>query len=191
MYLLFYSEKCRYSQKFIEILHEIGDEKFFKFVNVAKVNKKYPPIVKKYNIKEVPTILVDSELLVGVDAFKWLENKIKNINHQISSQNTRMNKTPVIGGYSEDISSCSVGGEIPVAIGTNSFASIFSSQKIETPNEDEEYQKSSFVLPSDNITNGQSGTKDDRPDRTSKMESDYERLLKEREMSNKPKLNKY
>ena len=190
MYLLFYSEKCKYSHKFIEILKDIGDEKFFNFINVAKVNKKYPPIVKKYKIKEVPTILVDGELLVGVNAFKWLESKIKNINHQVSSQNTRMNKTPVVGGYAADLTSSPLTGDAPV-IGTNSFSSIFSSQKIETPNEDEDYQKSSFVLPSDNITNGQSGTKDDRPDRTSKMESEYERLLAEREMDNKQKLNRY
>lgn len=189
MYLLFYSEKCKYCNKFIEILKDIGDEKFFNFVNVAKVNKKYPPIVKKYNIKEVPTILVDGEVLIGVNAFKWLEGKIKNINHQVSSQNTRMNKTPVVGGYAADLSSSPLTGDAPV-VGTN-FSSVFSSQKIETPNEDEDYQKSHFVLPSDNITNGQTMTKDDRPDRRSKIESEYEKLLAEREMDTRQKLNRY
>ena len=81
MYLLFYSKKCKYSKKFVELLEDIGEENFFKFVNVQKINGVYPPLVKKYKITEVPTAIIDGYVYAGKDAFKWLEGKIKNMNH--------------------------------------------------------------------------------------------------------------
>jgi thiol-disulfide isomerase/thioredoxin len=180
MYLLFYSKKCKYSKKFVEILYDIGEDSFFKMVDVAKIDGKYPPLVKKYRVTEVPTAIVDGQMYIGQDAFKWLERKIKNINHTVSSQDTRVNKTPVISGYSADISSMGLSGSDNF-LGNNSFAALNVNQKIETPDADTEFQKTPFVLPSDNITNGNTA-KDDRPDRVSKMDSDLEKLLAEREI---------
>jgi hypothetical protein len=182
MYLLFYSKKCKYSFKFIELLQDIGEDSFFKMIDVAKVNGVYPPIVKKYKIKEVPTAIIDGHMYVGQQAFKWLENKIKNINHKISSQDTRANKTPVISGYSPDISSAGLNQDDNF-LGNSSFAPLDSFQKINTPDAEKEYERTPFVLQNDNITNGNTA-KDDRPDRVSKIDQDLEKLLAERDIDN-------
>jgi hypothetical protein len=166
------------------------EQDFFTMIDVAKVNGKYPELVRRYNIKEVPTIVVNGEVYMGQKAFKWLEKKIKNMNHQISSQDTRANKTPIISGYMPDSSfeNLQGGGDVQ---GNSMFCSINNSQKIETPEEtDTEYKKSSFILASDNITNGQT-VSDGRPDRKSKMDLDLEKLLAEREQfdpKNKPRM---
>jgi thiol-disulfide isomerase/thioredoxin len=181
MYLLFFSKKCKYSRKFIELLYEIGEEKFFKMVDVAKVNGRYPTLVKQYGITEVPTCLIDGELLVGPVAFKWLESKIKNLNHQVSSQDTRMNKTPTISGYAPDNSAGLLTGYNDNFDGTSSFSNIFLNQSIETPDAGTDYEKTSFILPNDSITGNNDVIKDDRQDRTSKMDQAYEKMLQERE----------
>jgi hypothetical protein len=131
------------------------EQDFFNMIDVAKVNGKYPELVTKYRIKEVPTIVVNGEVYTGPKAFKWLEKKIKNMNHQISSQDTRANKTPIISGYMPDSSFENLQGSGDVQ-GNSMFCSINNSQKIETPDQDSDYQKTPFVLPSDNITNGES-----------------------------------
>lgn len=182
MYLLFYSKKCKYSFKFIELLQDIGEDSFFKMVDVAKVNGNYPPIVKKYKIKEVPTAIIDGQMYVGQQAFKWLEKKIKNINHTISSQDTRANKTPVISGYSPDINSAGLAEDDNFS-GNSLFAPLNSYQKINTPDAEKEYERTPFVLQNDNITNG-NNAKDDRPDRVSKIDQDLEKLLAERDIDN-------
>lgn len=188
MYLLFYSKKCKYSRKFIELIHEIGEEKFFKMIDVAKINGKYPPLVKQYGIKEVPTCVIDGEMMIGPVAFKWLEMKIKNLNHSVSSQDTRMNKTPTISGYIPDNSSSNLTGDEGPVSGNSFFSGLNYTQQIETPDADSDYQKTSFVLPGDNITGTNNVIKDDRPDRKSKMDQDYERMLAERERDEKPRM---
>lgn len=190
MYLLFYSKKCKYSKKFVEVLYDIGEQDFFTMVDVAKVNGKYPVMVKKYGIKEVPTALIDGQLLVGPQAFKWLEGKIKNMNHQVSSQNTRANKTPVISGYIQDNSSSMLNEGDDHVEGTSSFSPLFREQKIETPDAGTDYEKTPFILPGDSITGG-STLKDDRPDRTSRMESDLEKMMAQRELDTPKKLRQY
>lgn len=182
MYLLFYSKKCKYSFKFIELLQEIGEDSFFKMIDVAKVNGVFPLIVKKYKIKEVPTAIIDGHMYVGQQAFKWLEKKIKNLNHKISSQDTRVNKTPVISGYSPDISSAGLNQNDNFS-GNSSFAPLNSFQTINTPDAEKEYERTPFVLQNDNITNGNTA-KDDRPDRVSKIDQDLEKLLAERDIDN-------
>jgi glutaredoxin-related protein len=178
MYLLFYSKKCKYSNKFIELLSHIGEEKFFKMVEVVKTNGKFPTIVKKYGITEVPTAYINGQMYAGPKAFKWLERKIKNVNHQVSSQDTRMNKTPVISGYIPETNSFSLQGDS--LQGTNSFSVLNMTQKIETPDAGTDYEKTPFMLPNDQITGG-CEIKEDRIDRKSKIDSDLEKLLQERE----------
>jgi thiol-disulfide isomerase/thioredoxin len=185
MYLLFYSKKCKYSKKFVELLYETKEDSFFKMVDVAKIDGKYPPLVKKYRIAEVPTAIVDGRMYVGQDAFKWLEGKIKNMNHKVSSQDTRVNKTPVITGYTADTTSFGLDNSDNFS-GNSFFAPLGSSQKIETPDADQEFEKTPFVLHSDSVTNG-STAKDDRPDRVSKLDSDLEKLLAERDLDNSKK----
>jgi hypothetical protein len=180
MYLLFYSKKCKYSVKFLQLLHDIGEENFFRLVDVAKVNGKLPDMVRKYRVTEVPTIIVNGNFYKGKSAFKWLESKIKNINHQVSSQDTRANKVPVVSGYCPDLN---YEGSNTSLSGTTSFAVIDNYQKIETPDAEKEYERTPFELKSDNITNGSIAT-DDRPDRVSKLDQDLEKLLAERDAVN-------
>jgi hypothetical protein len=177
MYLLFYSTKCKYSLKFIELLQKVGEDKFFESVEVKKINGKYDKRIKFYNVKEVPTVLVNGELIVGAQAFKWLTSKIKNINHSVSTLNTRANKVPLISGYSADISSASL-SETQFD-GNSSYSSLNNFQKIDTPNIEQEYEKTPFVLPNDNITDG-NVQQDTRQDKVSKIDFDMERLLEER-----------
>lgn len=93
MYLLFTSSYCKYSKLFVKNLIEAKEDKFFQEISVDKQkNGRRPEIVFTYGIKEVPTIIVDETVYVGKDAFKWLARKIKNLNHAVSSQSTRMNK---------------------------------------------------------------------------------------------------
>jgi glutaredoxin len=128
MYLLFTSSYCRYSKLFVKNLIEAKEEKFFKEISVDKQpNGKRPEIVFKYGIKEVPTIIVDNTPYVGKDAFKWLARKIKNLNHAVSSQNTRLNKNDTSvsesqAGISLDGYSCPQAAA-PGISGKSSFAS--------------------------------------------------------------------
>lgn len=184
MYLLFYSKKCKYSLKFIELLSNVKEEQFFKFIEVAKVNGKYPSLVKKYGIKEVPTALIDGQMLVGPKAFKWIEKRIKNINHQVSSQNTRINKTPVISGYIPETNATMLSGDVLES--SNNFCVLNSSQTIETPDAGTDYEKTPFILPNDTITGGVE-IKEDRVDRKSKIDEQLEKLLHERELDLKRK----
>ena len=189
MYLLFFSKKCKYSKKFVEILHELGEENFFRFVEVIKIRGEYPQLVKKYRIKEVPTIVVNSEVFVGKDAFKWLESKIKNVNHSVSSQDTRSNKVPTISGYSADNSSASLHTNDENFSGTSMYSKLNDYQSIPTPDAETEYKRTPFILPSDNLTNG-SKAKDDRPDKVSRMDNDLEAMMAQREAdirNNKPR----
>jgi glutaredoxin len=180
MYLLFYSKKCKYSIKFVELLHNINEDKFFEFVEVKKVNGKFDKRIGQYGVKEVPTVIIDSQLLVGQQAFNWLKSKIKNINHSVSTLNTRANKTPVITGYAANISSASL-SETQQFDGNNMFSSINNFQKINTPDMDQEYEKTPFILPSDNITDGNT-VQDTKPDKVSRIDLDMEKLLEERKL---------
>ena len=177
MYLLFYSNKCKYSIKFIELLKAVNEFRFFESIEVKKVNGKFDKRVKQYNVTEVPTIVINGELLVGQQAFKWLTSKIKNIKHSVGSIDTRANKTPVISGYIADITSANLTDT--QFDGSSSFSPLNNFQKIPTPDISEQYERSPFVLPSDNITNGNE-QQDTRQDKVSKIDLDMERLLEER-----------
>lgn len=174
MYLLFFSKKCKYSAKFVELLRKINEIEFFNCVEVVKVRGRYPELVYKYNIKEVPTIIVNGEMMVGNNAFRWVKSKIKNLNYQVSSQDTRANKTPVVSGYSPTSS-------FNTPVDSNKYASVNTVHKIETPEEGTEIEKSSFTLAPDNITNGQT-IDDSREDKNSRLERDYKRMLDERKL---------
>lgn len=173
MYLLFFSKQCKYSVKFIELLRKINEIEFFNCVEVVKIKGRYPELVYKYNIKEVPTIIVNGEMMVGNNAFRWVKSKIKNLNYSISSQDTRVNKTPVVSGYSSS--------SFNTPIDSSKYSSINTVSKIETPEEGTEIEKSTFVLAPDNITNGQK-IEDSREDKNSKLERDYKKMLDERKL---------
>ena len=92
-YVLFYSNYCPYSKKFINILDKSGESIFFSKVCVDIIPQigKRTAFVKKHNITEVPTILVNSNKFVGKTAFNWLKNKIESTEKSVSTMNTRQN----------------------------------------------------------------------------------------------------
>jgi thiol-disulfide isomerase/thioredoxin len=78
-YILFYSNRCPHCAKFIGYLEESGNSYFFNKVCVDKDRSgRRPPIMKKFRIKEVPSIVIEGSVLSDLVAFKWLSGKIEN-----------------------------------------------------------------------------------------------------------------
>lgn len=93
-YILFYSNLCKHSQKFINMLEKSGEATFFVKICVdrdAKTKKRHPSIIQ-YNITEVPSIIVENKLLEGINAFNWLSEKIQSSYDKVNSIPTRQNK---------------------------------------------------------------------------------------------------
>lgn len=83
-YLLFYSNKCRYSQDFIKKLENFPEINFnFKKLCVDKdkygiLKNEIKSAIKHYKIVGVPTIIINNSPLLGEDAEKWLLNEVAN-----------------------------------------------------------------------------------------------------------------
>lgn len=192
-YVVFYSTNCKYSTQFLSTLQKTGEEPFFKKVCVDyREGRDFA--VSKYNIKKVPTIIVNDQVIDGVNALQWLQGKAKakttssvGTRHNIeaytppSTKNVKNNaknhdSKNVIGGYAPELLCNSVLGSAEFAISSHAHANPRdNAMTIFTPSEDSEIQKSSFILPSDSITNG---TQIDgkRQNKSTKFESDYEKL---------------
>lgn len=95
-YILFYSQYCPYSQKFIQLLHKSGEATFVVSQSVDKDQYgRRPQTVRKYNITEVPTMIVDNQKLVGMQAFVWLQKRIETSQDNPQQFHSRQNKQPV------------------------------------------------------------------------------------------------
>lgn len=187
MYLIFYSKYCKYSKKFKEIVDKINEDKYFRYISVDKKQGKRDPLVTKYKIKEVPTIIVDGRIYVGKYAFKWLEEKIKNVNISVSSQSTRMNKTPMLSAYTPDNSAFDFSNPTGNIDGNSNYSALNLNNRIRTIKEDEEFDKETigaFHLPNDLITGSNEVFKDSKQDKASVMEKQYELMMLKREQEN-------
>jgi len=78
-HLCFYSEKCRFSQSFLEEVKRAGYQSEFKFICVdPDASGRRPPIVDKGRVEKwltaVPTLIIDGETGPRTDAevFNWL-----------------------------------------------------------------------------------------------------------------------
>lgn len=151
MYLLFYSKYCKYSSKFIDLVEKIHYQSYFEMVSVDKANGKRHPFVSKYNIKEVPSVIVNQRIYAGKEAFKWLQSKIKTANTTLPTQSVRQNKIPRISGYMPEISSFGLSNNDNFD-GTSQYCSLTVNPRISTPGETDNVEKSQFVLPQDTIT---------------------------------------
>lgn len=91
-YVLFYSSLCKHSKKFVQILDRSQVSKFFIkiLVDVNPQTNRRPDLVYNYGIKEVPTIIIDENILPGVEAFNWLKKAIEYENP--ASISSRQNK---------------------------------------------------------------------------------------------------
>lgn len=98
MYLLFYSNNCKFSAKYIQFLENSGQARNFFKVCVDKNNKgQRPKKIYEYKIEDVPTIIIGNnpktDHLVGEKAFIWLQKRLHEEGGRISDpMNTRDNK---------------------------------------------------------------------------------------------------
>lgn len=77
-YILFYSQKCKYSVNFINILHKINARSYFTFISVDRdpKTKQRHAAVQKFQIQMVPTIIINDQVYVGNQALIWLKKLI-------------------------------------------------------------------------------------------------------------------
>lgn len=196
MYLVFYSKYCAYSRQFINTLQKSDEDRFFTKISVDnKRGKEYA--VKEFNIKKVPTIIVNQSVYEGVDSLKWLQSKIKGKN-TVASMNTRMNKlaikpkkevkVPLINAYEYEIDSADIGclnntrennlsiqGQMDSNFNIQEFAGA-----IHTPEETDGVVEKDFrfKLPEINITNGSTEIKGKTSgEKSSQMESEFEKMM--------------
>ncbi len=179
MYLLFFSKYCKYSAKFMDLVKKIHYESYFQMVSVDKVNGARHPFVSKYNVREVPAIIVNQRVYTGKEAFKWLQSKIKNANTSVPTQSVRQNKIPHISGFTPESSSMGFADNDNFD-GTSQYCSLKVNPRISTPAESENVEKSQFVLPQDTIT-GNLKTEDTKNNgREDAMKQQFEKLALER-----------
>lgn len=200
-YLLFYSKYCKFSKQFISTLEKTREYQNFKMVSVEKKNGKRPDIVAKYNVREVPTIVINGNILSGEKAFAWLNNVINSSGRQISSMSTRQNKTieNVISGFAPD--SNFIGANCPEqwnnANDSSSVIGELLSQRIITPEENsfsKEQRESGFVMTSDNITglgdippsvDGRGNNADKKTSRSGNFDSEFKKMQEMRSIMDK------
>lgn len=160
-YILFYSNYCKYSHKFINILEKSGEASFFAKICVDKDPRtgKRPPVIQKYNIKEVPTVIVENQKLEGYKAFSWLQSRIENSQDQVNSLQSRQNKQSV--NLQQLNQNNEATNKIEAYATKTNFIDNFvelsgnnNSTTIYTPSSEEDIKskKGNFILPDDNIT---------------------------------------
>ena len=100
--LLFFSTKCQYCHKFVNIMENHNLLNYFRMINVDENLNSIPK-----TITTVPAILISqtNNLFMGSDAFKWVENMIllkeKNIT-EMNNKNLSMKKNSGIKGFNAD-----------------------------------------------------------------------------------------
>lgn len=87
-YTLFYSKRCKFSREFINKLENYTNINMnFKKICVDSINPTVQQYLNKYKIKAVPSIVVNNNVYLGYEAFKWLDSQTTEINTIHSSLN--------------------------------------------------------------------------------------------------------
>lgn len=86
--MLFYSQYCDHSKMMISLMNtmDLGVEMIC--VDVNPKTGKRSPLIRKYNIKEVPSLIYKNKVYVGDSAFKVIE--------QIASNDITKQEKPVV-----------------------------------------------------------------------------------------------
>ncbi len=122
-YILFYSKYCKYSRYYIKELEKYRDiNKSFQKICIDKVNgqlhDREKQLLKKYKIKGVPSIVINNNVLLGQDAFKWLSSESMTINPVYAGLNkkdysdTTKHLQEVQPLYSQDLTSHEFSGKL-------------------------------------------------------------------------------
>lgn len=100
--ILFYSNFCIHSKKFLEYFRNSSESEVFKYICVDRDRRTHQrhPLVRQLNITCVPTIINNNMKLYGKDAFIWLNEQLQ-ING-VQSVSSRRTQKPPEGLYAED-----------------------------------------------------------------------------------------
>lgn len=122
-HLLFYSNKCQFSEKFLKLLNQFGTiNKLFKKHAIENLNNL------PQSLTQVPAIVIDGKsLLEGQEAFNWLQNEVKN---SFSAGPQLDNKM----GY-QDLEYSYIGNSENDSLNTKSFSSITNNNNLSNSNE--------------------------------------------------------
>ena len=166
-YILFFSNHCPYSKKFIKFFEQTEIALYIVRICVDKNEfGERPKQIKSYGITEVPTIIVDNNRLSGIDAFTWLK-KTGETDDTLSTTHTRLNKSNLNEIKNEQNNEQPGNGPLPF---DNNFSNNFSSGLVDLNNinrgiptsNDENIDKKTvgrFNLQDDNITSMVMNTK--------------------------------
>jgi hypothetical protein len=188
-FILFYSNYCKFSEKYIKILEETGEANFFAkvCVDIQKNTGQRPPIVAKYNIKEVPSIIVENKRLAGRDAFMWLKMRIENSQepamNSVQSRDTRPQINQRFTAKEEPQPFSETGGISSNFADNHLFIGDVSDNKIFTPQNDDEVSKESkYKLKDESISQGivEESSKSRDLLKTKQFDNEYNKLLQER-----------
>lgn len=203
-YILFYSNYCKYSKKFINILEKTGEATFFVKISVEKDPKtnQRPQILNKYGVIEVPTIIVENKKLAGYSAFKWLHSRIENSQDQVNSLSSRQNKQTIdmqqLNQQKQEntIEPFYTGTTVNLTDNCVQLGDT-DTQQIYTPSQDEEVSReNNFKLQDDNLTSVAINTNVDLSNnddylptksitkdklKSKQIENEYSKLIQERD----------
>lgn len=160
-YLLFYSNYCKHSKLFINFLEQSGYSHNFNKICVDRDSSgKRPKIITQYNISRIPSIIINGDLLTDINAFKWLDTKINNI-ESVPRPNdpmpSRMNKIENIKDYSDNKVLLPYDGEGGVNNITDNCVSVSNNHDsfIEYPEDNGEFitdrHNPGFIMKDDNL----------------------------------------
>ena len=188
--VLFYSEHCQHSTKFMKNLMKQTDI----FQVFVKINIDPDPQTRKrpdsfyaiqqqlnFKITEIPTIIVEDYILTGEEAFKWLESQKPEINEELIAYNPNE-----MGSFSDSYATFG-SSDMHQDVKSQTFKFISDPDiPIETPDEDavEELVKPKERENFDNIHNkgpqkhASDMTKQNRP-LVSNKQKDFDKKLQE------------
>lgn len=175
--ILFFSNNCPHSVKFIEILKKAGEvDSISKFICVDKVRKSRPIEVSKYGIVEVPTVLVGNRKKAGAEAFQWLYGIVNIEAPPMQRQKAPRSHQKVISG----IQSGSMFDQYEGVVNLNTDNSIYGDSPV--PPEGKIEKEDFFVMQNDNLAGSSKFVQDeeDKSGGASQFDKEYKRLLEER-----------
>lgn len=174
--ILFFSNNCPHSLKFIEILKKSGEESSFsKFVCVDKVRGQRPREVSSYGILEVPTVVVGTVKRVGADAFQWLAGILDQPSPKPPQKTPSKPSTKVLSG----LQSGSMFDQYETIVGLGVNNSIFGDSPV--PPEGKLEKEDFFIMADDNLA-GKSTVSSGKETNSSpsQLDKDYAKFLEER-----------
>lgn len=203
-YVLFYSSNCKFCYKLFYIIEKYNISHLFikKNIDINKNTGKRPEFVKQYKLTEIPALLVNNKILVGKNVFIFIKNIINEMKngsmHSTSTRDQKIDmrqfKEPTENNVYNAVNDSSLlynesnfmSLDDPVYNGTSVQIEQFSN----VPSRTNENIHNGVAFDNNvgnrsNVSNGKLpciNTQNDNEDEKKKVDRDYARLLKEREL---------